>query len=48
MSQSIQINFLDEIKDIQWYIEDGGRVKRKDGTYFGVDYYPKYFRNYPL
>lgn len=43
MSQSIQINFLDDIKDIQWYIEDGGRVKRKDGTYFGVDYYPKYF-----
>lgn len=43
MSESIQIKVLDDIKNIQWYIEDGGRIRRKDGTYFGVDYYPKYF-----
>lgn len=43
MSESIQVGVLGDIKDVYWFFEDGGRVKRKDGTYTGVDFYPKYF-----
>ena len=42
MSESIQLNHLSDIKNVQWYFEDGGRIRRKDGTYKGVDYYPVY------
>ena len=43
MSESIKLKKLSDIRNDQWYIENGGRIKRKDGTYKGVDYYPEYF-----
>ncbi len=45
MSESIKLKHLSDIRNVQWYFENGGRIKRKDGTYKGVDYYPEYYYN---
>ena len=36
---SIQLNHLSDIKNVQWYFEDGGRIRRKDGTYYTYEHH---------
>ena len=43
MSESIKIKYLSDIRNVQWYFEDGGRIKTRNGSFRGVDYYPEYY-----
>lgn len=43
MSESIRIKYLSDISNVQWYFEDGGRIRNKNGSFRGVDYYPEYY-----
>lgn len=45
MSESIKLKHLSDIRNVQWYFENGGRIKRKNGTYKAIDYYPEYYYN---
>lgn len=43
MSESIKIKHLSDIRSVQWYFEDGGRIRTTNGSFRGVDYYPEYY-----
>ena len=43
MSESVRLYKLIDILNIKWFNENGGRIKREDGSYKDVDYYPQYY-----
>ena len=43
MSESVKLYKLSDILNVKWFNEYGGRIKREDGSYKDVDYYPQYY-----